>query len=117
MPEATVTDALKKQRESLTRVQSVGGKNYIGYFDQNQDFFYGVKTNHIEEYISLRLRDKEVKMQLPAQQTTVTYFDDEDLIKFDECVARLDRAVKIQANYALADVFDNQCSNRDMNTD
>jgi hypothetical protein len=107
----TVLDSIKSQRDKLARVSCNDGKIRIGYFDDN-DLFYGVRTNHIEEYVSQRLRGKEVKMQLPEQQTTITYFTDDDLVSFDTCMARLDRAMKIQNNYALAEVFDNECGGR-----
>jgi hypothetical protein len=103
----TIQEQLKSQRELLARLQSIGQKNYIGYFDKD-GLFHGVRTNNIDVYISQRLRGKELRMQVPKEQSTVIYFDDEDIIKFDDCIARLERAVKIQANYALADVFDNQ---------
>jgi hypothetical protein len=111
----TISEMLKKQRDSLARVQTIGGKNYIGYF--NAEFFFGIRTNNVSSYISQRLRGKELKMQIPEQQSTVVFFDDEDLISFDDCMQRLDRAVKIQESYALADVFDNQCEQRNIDSD
>ena len=114
MAEVSILEALKKSKAALARVQTHSGKNYIGFFEG--EFFYGVPTNDVKTYVSQKLRGKELKMQIPEMNSVIIYFDDEDSISFDECTAQLDRATKIQADYALADVFDNLCDRLDRNS-
>ena len=114
MAEVRLVEVLKKNKAALARVQTHSGKNYIGFFEG--EFFFGVPTNDVRTYVSQKLRSKELKMQIPEINSVIIYFDDEDTRVLDDCIAQLERATKIQADYALADVFDNLCDRLDRNS-